>query len=235
MAALGENVGRAYVRILADGDGLDESIRKQFRDSDGAFDESGRRGSQRYRDAFAHEMESRPTQTRLRRSITDALAKGDFLQKDFLNSRNWKEFKKGLEKEFGDAGKLAGERLERELVQGMTFDQLKGKLDNIQPLITQAQKDILDNDRKFIRDRNAAYEEHRRRMGKIVQGLDTEFQRVSDDIDKFGKGDRGAPARQSLLDDLARIGREMRSAGGHTDDFARSLKNQEDRDRKSVV
>lgn len=225
----GENVGTAYVRILADGAGLDESIRQQFQGADGAFDESGRRGSDRYAKSFEKEMKKSPNEKRLQNSITDALAKGDFLSKGFLHGPAWQGFKQDLENEFGDAGKLAGERLERDMVNGMTFDQLKGKLQNIQPLITKAQDDILKNDRQFIRDRNAAYEEHRRRMSKIVQDLNKEFEKVSQNIDLFGKGDKGAPNREQLVNDLQRIGREMHSAGGHTDEFARALKNQEDR------
>lgn len=58
MPIRGETIGTAYVKILADGGGLDRSIREEFRDSDGAFQQLGRRHSEAYQEGFDEQNES---------------------------------------------------------------------------------------------------------------------------------------------------------------------------------
>ena len=58
MPLRGETVGTAFVKILADGDGLDRSIRDEFRDADGSFQQLGRRHSEAYQEGFDDQIDS---------------------------------------------------------------------------------------------------------------------------------------------------------------------------------
>lgn len=49
---IGENIGRAYITIVADGSDLDESIRRQFSGADPDVREAGRRHAKEYRKGF---------------------------------------------------------------------------------------------------------------------------------------------------------------------------------------
>jgi len=57
VAIRGENIGTAYVRILADGSGLDRSIREEFRQHEDAFHQAGRKNSEAFNDGFDEQME----------------------------------------------------------------------------------------------------------------------------------------------------------------------------------
>jgi hypothetical protein len=53
----GETVGDAYIRILADGSGLDRSIRDEFRKRDKDFDSAGREHARSYHEGFDDEFD----------------------------------------------------------------------------------------------------------------------------------------------------------------------------------
>ena len=62
MALRGENVGTAYVRILADGSQLDDDIRDSLSDTDEIFDKQGRKDTEIYSKAQRRELrKQRPT------------------------------------------------------------------------------------------------------------------------------------------------------------------------------
>lgn len=147
MGLRGENIGTAYVRILADGTGLDQSIRDSFKDQDDVIDGAGNRHAQRYTRSFNKEMRSKPNQTALRNSLSDALAKNDVLD-GFIHSKQWRDFRAGLGRQYGDAGHLAGKNLEQELIKGMSFDQLKGRLGNVTREISRAVDQIISEEAK---------------------------------------------------------------------------------------
>src|SRR5689334_6285389 len=158
----GENIGNAYVRIIAEGGDFDESIRKMFDDNEKEFDEGGRRGSQAYSKAWEREMEKQPNQERLRRGLRDALAKGDFLEQSFFRSNNWRNFRKGLENEFGDAGRLAGHRMEQELRRS-GVEGIEGMLNGLNARIIDAQKELYRESQKMSRLHADAIIEDQRR------------------------------------------------------------------------
>lgn len=137
----GETIGTAYVRILADGDGLDRSVREQFRESEDAIHGEGRRGGQAYTEGFKEEMKKSPTQKALRDSIAKALASQD-VSKEFFNSAKWREFRTNLEKRFGEAGRVAGINLEKSVQEGMDFSGLKARMNNITREIARATEQI---------------------------------------------------------------------------------------------
>lgn len=57
MALRGETIGTAFVRVLADGDGFDESLREQFRTSEGGFKQLGRTHSEAYDEGWNEQID----------------------------------------------------------------------------------------------------------------------------------------------------------------------------------
>ncbi len=137
----GENVGTAYVRILADGSGLDKSIRDEFRDSEDTFEGIGNRDSKAYKKAFAEGINETDGGT-LSGSLVDALARNDLLD-NFIHGRNWTRFRAGLTRQYGEVGSLAGKRLEEGLVEGMSFETLESRIKNLTREIAQSTREIM--------------------------------------------------------------------------------------------
>lgn len=146
----GENIGTAYVRIIADGTGLDRSIRDEMEDVD--WDSMGRKGSQEFQKGWADEQQKAPGFNRLRDSVVEPLIRGKWLSEEFFGSKNWTTFRNDLHEHFGEEGDRAGENLERRMFEGMDFDGLSRVLDNLTPELVKATKD-LDRERlKVERD-----------------------------------------------------------------------------------
>jgi phage-related protein len=151
----GEKIGDAYIRVTADGTGLNRSIRDQFDDADGEFEKAGARNWKAYQDAFAKESSKPVNQRVLRESISNTLAKGDWLEKNFFKGQNWKQFRNSLGREFGAAGRLAGDNLEEGLARGMSFDQLAAKIADLRPELDRATKQIAHDQELAFRERDA--------------------------------------------------------------------------------
>lgn len=243
----GERVGEAYVRIHADGEGLNKEIRNLFDDAEPEYEKGGRRGSQAYSKAFANEMQKAPNQTALRQSLTDALAKGDFLSQSFFRSRNWTNFRSGLIKEFGDAGRLAGDNLENDMLQGMTFEGLQGRLDNIVRDIVAAQKQIQQEESRILADRErqhrdmlAAYAENENRawreadfeFERHVQERQRQVDRITDlmegyseELDRIARGQSiGDRSRSDLIRDFREMARVLDAGGAPMSEMREQLR-----------
>jgi phage-related protein len=180
MPIRGENIGTAYVRILADGNGLKRSVRDAL-DDEGVFDEfesSGRKTSVAWREAFEAEMAKAPNQSALRDAIAGPLARGNWLSDNFFRSRNWKNFESGMSKEYGEAGERAVRSLERGLLEGrIDFDALNKRMANILPLITQERinmhREMLDEATRLNED----YDRKQRRLLEDAYRMNAEFDR----------------------------------------------------------
>src|SRR5262245_18602463 len=105
---MAETVGRAYVKILADGSGMSKSIKDALGDADKDVEAA----SDRHSKAYAEEWAKRDSQEKIGKNIQDALergaAKSDVAQA-YFKSRNWKKFTTQLKKRFGDAGIVAAD------------------------------------------------------------------------------------------------------------------------------
>lgn len=199
----GENIGTAYVRIVARGENLDRDVRDMFDDE--VFDETGRRNSQAYADAWDEEMHKAPNRERLRSGIRDALAKGDFLETSFFRSRNWTDFRSGLEKQFGTAGKLAGERMERELFRS-GVEGLEPMLRGLNARIIDAQKDLLAESESLEKAHSAAILENERRTKAAQEKIERErMQMLRTHAAALLENDRRTAAAQDAIQRLGRM------------------------------
>ena len=179
MPIRGENIGTAYVRIIADGRDLDESIREMFDDQADTLDGAGRRGSAAYRQGFIEENNKAPNVKALNDSLRAALVKGDFLETRFFREKKWLNFRAALTKEFGEAGRLAGDRMEQNLLRS-GIEGLDGMLDNLNAIIIDAQGELQREIEKMQREHGQALVENERRdaaaLLKESQDRDREFE-----------------------------------------------------------
>lgn len=201
MPIRGENIGTAYVRILADGADLDDTIRKSFKDSEPVFKQQGNRHSKAYTKAFADYQKSAPNQRILDESLRDALVRTDALDA-YLKSPVWKRFRAGMGRQFGEAGDHAAKRLEEQLVQGMDFDRLEGRLGNITAEVSQSIREIT---RLEVEERARADREHK----ESVKEVKSQYEDLINSVDRLNKGLSVDTSRHSLIKDLREIRVEM--------------------------
>jgi hypothetical protein len=202
---LGENIGQAYIRIFADGSNLDDDIRDSFRDQDDVIDGEGNRHSKRYADAFSEEMlkgaSSKKMTNALRGSLSNALARNDALDQ-FIRSKKWTNFRAGLSRQYHEAGTLAGKRFEEALIEGMDYDELLRRTNNLTGEIASATREI---QRMEIEAGTAA---HKSRMDQIAD-LRTQMQLLTRESGQLFAGDRNARDKDELLTIIRHIDTEM--------------------------
>ena len=149
----GENIGTAFIRIIADGDGLDESIRRQFNESEPSIREGGKNNADSYLDAFneqfAKDFEGNfgknfdELMGDANTALTERMSRTD-LAEEFFDSPDWKRFRERLTNESGVAGTLAGQRLEKRFRDSTNLEGLPAAIRASGPEIRRAQKDILE-------------------------------------------------------------------------------------------
>jgi hypothetical protein len=185
MPIRGENIGTAYVRILADGKDLDKSIGDQMDDLD--WDKMGRKGSKEFQEGWIEEQKKAPNQKALRDSISGALVRGKWLSQDFFRGENWQDFRLTLEKQFDEAGVRAGDNLERGMLEGMDFDGLSRQLDNLTPVLIKARKELnaelAEEDKSALREREERIQSHLDYIADRDKAYDQQWRDLADDRD----------------------------------------------------
>jgi hypothetical protein len=203
----GENIGQAYVRITADGSEVGDGIREGFRDQDGLIEAEGNRHSTMYSKAWEKGLKSQTNRTRLQKALAKGLADADLLE-HFLKGKGWTDFKAGLERQYDLAGKRAAASLEQGLASGMTHEELRKRVENMNALLDQT-------DREYHRDREAAWREHHARLGRQAAEV---FSTLAREIPQLRVGDRRAMSKDDLRRDLRELAEDMERAGVATKD-----------------
>src|ERR1044072_6206721 len=183
----GETVGRAYVRILADGSELPGGIRDELEKAEPGVREAGRDHGRTYAEEFDKERKKSfkgqfgKTQKEffddINKALTTSLAKLD-LADSFFKNKNWTEFRNRLTDEFGDAGHRAGIRMEQRLKDAADLEGLAPSIERIGVEVRRALKEIEDAEEKYLSDRNAAYAEQDRRLRAETEKSLRERQRL---------------------------------------------------------
>lgn len=102
---LGESVGTAYVRLLADGSGLDESIRKELAKSDGTVEDAGERHGGIYSEGFKNGSADHDFLADLDKKLKEV---DKTVTKGARSNRNWSD----------SLGKLFGKGSRNDFVNG---------------------------------------------------------------------------------------------------------------------
>lgn len=157
MPLRGESVGTAYVRILADGSDLDDSIRDEFNKTEPFMEAQGKRSAKAYQEGFEAHMKSAPTRREMEDAISDSLARGDAI-KAFLSSAKWKESERRLVARWGEVGQRMGANLANNLIETGDFDAFRRSFDNLIRESSEAVKEIqaLEKEADAERERELA-------------------------------------------------------------------------------
>lgn len=216
MALRGENIGTAYVRILADGTGLDKSVRDEFRKAEPAMEQSGERTSQKYSEGFQRGMvrQTKDNRKALRDSLS--LGRGEMDARAKTISSNFaKELRNELRKSV--KGTATGGKGDTTLADTI-WNNLMGDfrrtgdkrvfsswLENLPALVEKATAQIQQTEVNFLRDREAAYAENNRR---ILADMSATVTLLNREVPQFLAGDPNATGRTKMLRDIE----EMRGA-----------------------
>lgn len=212
MPIFGENIGRAYVEVIASGDGLDESIRREFHDSEPSVREGGKRHGIAYGEEFdravREDFEKRLNKTQgemfddLNRSLSQSLNRLDF-GRQFFGSDNWKQFRSRLEHEFGDAGALAGRDLEREFGDNFDIDRLTARMNQVGPDVRRAQAKILNDMHSDALRMNREFDQALSNQQSRLMRL---FREYEQELGRMERGEKGVrTTRQGLIADFEKL------------------------------
>lgn len=119
---IGESVGTAYVRIVADGRGLDRSIKSEVEDAiDHAhLEETGGKAGRDFTDGMDKEFEKRlgkgPGVEKGLKNLEVSIQRQLKLQR-YFDSPNWRAFVKQAEAKFGDVGFIGAKSIEKEFIE----------------------------------------------------------------------------------------------------------------------
>lgn len=119
MATRGETIGRAYVRILADGAGLPQSIKDEMNDANPVVRAAGERHSEAYMAEWRNRMSQEHIGDALREHLEAGVARADVADA-FFASNNWKKFVRDMRTRFGDAGVVAAHELSTRFAHDVT-------------------------------------------------------------------------------------------------------------------
>lgn len=217
-ARRGERIGTAYVRILADGSGFDESVEEQMDDSDGTFEKAGEDHSEKYWDSFEKETKKNE---KFEKSLDKKFekAKGKFQAiGDALGGELQNEIAQHIEelftmrgvdekraREYGQrAGELWAEGFARS--GNRNFDSMN--------LAARAFDSIEEDARKLARELE--------KLASKQKPVNDRFTRFSELVGRsFGKGSRNDFLNfvGSVMQGLAKISTKVINVGGYFEKF----------------
>jgi hypothetical protein len=218
MLGRGENIGTAYVRIIADGSNLGQSIRDEFDKSDPAFHAAGQRQAQAYFEAFDKETDMRLRRRELRDSIQSAMAKNDFLNDEFFEGNNWTEFRNSMRARFGEVGVVAARNLEQSMIEGMTFDEMRGRMQNLNRELAKEQQ------KKHLDEMLGLSEDHERDFQKML-----DYYRDYDEAHR----EKDRRAHEAYLKDLADLDKDYELDQQRTREHIEALEENRRRDEQA--
>lgn len=213
MAVGGENIGRAYIKILADGKGLDKAIRDDLDDID--WDKNSRTAANKWAEGWRKEFEKSHNQSKLQEAIAKPLTRGDYLTRTYFRGQAWRNFRSGLQKEYGDAGSRAGEALERNLIEGI---DIRGHLKNMTPLIKKMEQEIArdsaSNTRRIYQTRLRIEEHFQAQEKENLRELRKDYQKFTISMkDALDPSLKLTHSHRDLVKEHRRLRLEMEKTG----------------------
>jgi hypothetical protein len=234
MSLRGETVGRAFVKILADGSGLAESIKEEFRKAEPEIRTSGEGQGKAYDKALAKGTKDND---KFVKSMDDKLAtvKGrmeanaNTIGNDFQKTISDKVTQMLSGSEFDAGAREIGDRVAKNLTEGLNSGDIKNAdfFTEINKAVKQIQADVVAADRKAEQEAKAHAAEtiriaddaaRRERQTEINRQRQQEadrrasFARQRADLAKFGREMSDLSQRVSFLGTADRRGTESRSA-----------------------
>ena len=152
MPIRGETIGRAYVRILADGSGFDEDVKRQLRESNDTFQTLGEEHGQAYDDGFKDQQDKNELDKDFEKRLEAGVGRMHAIGEDH-GDHFTQGFRDSLKAEFGDLiGDQINKNLEDALQKGSSFQGIADRLENIRPEVARATEQIAaDQDRIYAK------------------------------------------------------------------------------------
>lgn len=174
----GETIGTAFVRILADGSGLDKDVQDQVDDALGKVNvkKSGEHFGDDINEGIGNRLGKGPKFDAAMKNFRVSVARGMKVD-EYFEGKEWKDFIKVLRDEFGEAGRIAGVEIEENFRKKATFTGLSAEILNIQSRVNQAQF-------KLDKERDRHQAELQKKQEERIAGFHDLFGKV------FGKGSR---------------------------------------------
>ena len=164
----GETIGRAYVKIIADGDGFGDEIRKELADSDKDWKALGHNASDKFKEGKEEEDKkwSKKSQKKLLDQMNKSLGKWEQSGK-WSGTRYAKGLQDLLHRKMGTVGDQMFKDMNEEIRSGrLDFTSLDKQLDNLGPRFASAAKKV-----------RAAMEEARREQERIATAEEKDAER----------------------------------------------------------
>lgn len=173
MPLRGENVGTAYVRVLADGTGLKRSIKKEFDGARGQFVEEGERGGEGYGEGFerAYVKQSHKNRRELLRGLRAAVGEIDGVG-ETLGNNLFKGIDRELKKQFENSDSRIGDSISRQMKEAFAesrggFDELKRIVEDVRKFEKRALLEIAADDKRIAAQR----EQEARELGAALKKI----------------------------------------------------------------
>lgn len=179
--AIGESVGTAYVRILADGSDLPGSIRDTLQDSEDEFEAQGERGGEKYSKGFEKGLKKQPSAKKLGKALDSAILQGD-LANTFFRSKKWKDFVERADREFGNVGRVAAKSLEDDFIRRGNLAGLQNRIKNFAAEVSRAVDEVTRAQNREATQATQAMvdlEEETRRLFEATDALSDKIRRES--------------------------------------------------------
>jgi hypothetical protein len=232
MPLRGETIGTAYVRILADGGGFSDSVRKEMRKSDKGMVQAGEAHSKEYMQGFADELEkegrTQSASKQLQHSLQRGAGRFDAVGHQ-LGDHMMDGLRKELETRFGDIGTTVFSNLQDQLERGhIDFAGLKRSLADIRPEVARATEQIAKDQEAIAKASNdrqralAIATERLRVAGERAFNINlvNRFDQLTLSIRKFDDQLlKGRAHRENLRRDLDLLAGQMPRAVSETGKF----------------
>jgi hypothetical protein len=161
MPIRGENVGTAYVKILADGTGLADSIEDELDDTDGVFAEKGKAHGEEYNEGLSKQLKKdRPkTQKEVTKAFEVDTSRIRQLTEE-MGSTFFKNIEKNVKKQYGETlGTRMLDDIRKGFVRGGGYQafgkDMQGLFDRLPEYAARANAQIAREQKTFAREQEA--------------------------------------------------------------------------------
>lgn len=179
--AVGETIGRAFVRILADGSGLPQSIKDEVKGNEAAFESQGRKDFASYAEGRDKALEEKPTLRAvlgdIRKSAAEFDVAGQFAGEkidDGLLRKMDVEFRKRF-------GPEVGERMSAELRKAIVNEQTLGA---VREFAQRSGTEALKATEKILKEEKKAADEVEKAWRKSFDDINRDSDRMVASIRK---------------------------------------------------
>jgi hypothetical protein len=212
----GETIGAAYVRILADGGGFSDDVKRQMRDAEPQFREAGGNHGREYQKGFAREMNKaqNPTQ-RLEKALERGSGRWNAIGETF-SKKLMKGLRDDLEKRFPDVGRQIFRNLKSEIEGGkLDFPGLERRLRNIQLDVGRATGEVTKEQVRQFDDLSRAVERWSKTSGRSRTERKRLIADMSSLVEHMSPAVRGTEAFRGRVNELTNLltSRRARNAG----------------------